>query len=118
MATIRITDLRLQAIIGINNWERTTKQEVLINISLDYHAAKAIKTDDQKHMLDYKSTTKKIIKAVRSSRFFLLEKLTDHVLKIVMQDKRVGQATVRIDKPRALRFAKSVSVELRAKRKR
>ena len=112
MATIRITDLALRTIIGTNEWERDIKQEVIINITIDFDAQKASLTDDLKETVNYKVLTKKIIPAVESSNFFLLEKLADMVLKMVMEDKKVNAATVRIDKPHALRFAKSVSVEL------
>lgn len=116
MATIRITDLHLRAIIGANDWERTAKQDILINITMEFDAGKAAQSDDLRDTVDYKTLTKKIIGFVEGSKFFLLEKLTDQVLKLVMKDKRVLAATVRIDKPTALRFAKSVSVELSSKR--
>ena len=115
-AKIQISDLKLRTIIGTNDWERTTKQEVLINISLEHNATKAIATDNLKDTVDYRALTKRIIKEVEGSRFLLLEKLTDYVLNIVMENPKVKNATVRIDKPRALRFARSVSVELSAKR--
>ena len=38
MATIHITNLRLRAIIGANDWERDTLQEVIINITIDFDA--------------------------------------------------------------------------------
>lgn len=115
MAIIRITDLTLRAIIGTNAWERTTKQKVVINVTLEYNSAKASKTDNIQYAVDYKIITKKIIDRVTRSRFFLLERLANMVLKTVMENKVVRTASVRIDKPRALRFAKSVSVELSAK---
>ncbi len=116
MATIRITDLTLKTIIGTNKWERVTKQKVVINATIEYDSSKAVKTDNIRYAVDYKTITKKIIARVRKSRFFLLEKLTDCVLKIIMETKSAKRAYVRIDKPRALRFAKSVSVELNSKR--
>ena len=116
MTTIRITDLKLKTIIGINGWERTTKQIIIINITLKYDAQKAIHTDNIHDAIDYKTLTKHIIKEVTRSKFFLLEKLTHAVLAIVMSSPKVKSAAVRIDKPKALRFAKSVSCELSAQR--
>lgn len=116
MATIRITDLTLRAIIGTNAWERTTRQKVVINATFEYNSAKAAKSDNIRYAVDYKIITKKIIDRVTRSRFFLLERLTNMVLETIMENKAIGRATVRIDKPKALRFAKSVSVELSAKR--
>ena len=116
MATIRISDLRLRAIIGTNDWEREHKQDIVINITMEFDAAKASQSDNLTDTVNYKTITKKIIKEVEASEFFLLEKLTDTVLKIVMEHPMVTQATVRVDKPFALRFADSVSMELSAKR--
>jgi D-erythro-7,8-dihydroneopterin triphosphate epimerase len=116
MATVRIINLRLRTIIGIYDWERVEKQDVVINVSFDYDAARASKTDDVKYAVDYKTITKQIIKEVEASRFQLLEKLAARVLEIVFKQPKVKQATVRLDKPGALRFADSVSVELSKKR--
>jgi D-erythro-7,8-dihydroneopterin triphosphate epimerase len=116
MATIRITNLRLRTTIGANDWERDIKQDVIINITINYAASKSIESDKLKDTVDYKTITKKIIKEVEASSFYLLEKLTDMVLNIVMEDQRVSSAQVRVDKPAALRFSDSVSVELDKKR--
>ena len=93
------------------------KQDVVINVTLDYDATKAIRSDNLKDTVDYKVITKKIIKAVESSNFMLLEKLASIVVDIVMENPRINNTSVRIDKPLALRFADSVSVELHKKRK-
>lgn len=118
MAIIRITDLTLKAIIGTNAWERTTKQTIVINALIEYDSKKAAETDNIREAVDYKAITKAILSRTANSKFRLLEALTDCVLKIIMANKQVRRASVRIDKPRALRFAKSVSLELSAKRKR
>lgn len=112
MAAIRIINLKLKAIIGVNDWERHTKQKIIINIKIDFNAAKAGRSDNIKDTLDYKALTKKIIKAVESSHFFLLEKLAQTILNLVLESPLVKEAYVRVDKPLALRFADSVSVEV------
>ncbi len=112
MATLRITDLRLRTIIGVNDWERDIKQDIIINITICYNATKSTKSDDLSDTLDYKSITKEIIKEVENSSFFLLEKLAKMTLDIVMNHPLTEKAIVRIDKPSALRFADSVSIEL------
>lgn len=116
MAIVRITNLKLRTIIGANDWERKIKQDVVINISFEYDASKAIKSDKLEDAVDYKTITKKIIKAVEASDFELIEKMAAMVLNIVLEEKKVKEATVRIDKPQALRFAESVSIELHKKR--
>ena len=116
MAKVRITDLLLRTIIGIHDWERKEKQDVIINISLEYDSRQCRQLDSIKAAVDYRSLTKRIIEKVEASQFYLLEKLADFILKMVMENSKVKQATVRVDKPQALRFARSVSVELSSKR--
>jgi FolB domain-containing protein len=115
MARIRITDLTLKTIIGIFDWERIKKQTVIINIEIEFNASKAIRSDQVKDTVDYKVITKEIIRHIEASKYFLLEKMADSVLKIVLKDSKIKWASIRIDKPGALRYAKSVSVELEAK---
>lgn len=116
MATIRITDLKLKAIIGIFAWERKIKQELIINLSLEFDSSKAAQSDRIEDTVDYKKLKLRIIDLVKTSQFHLIEKLVEEVLTLVMQEPKVQFATVRIDKPRALRFAKSVSIESSRKR--
>ncbi len=114
---IRIKNLRLQTIIGTNDWERQTKQEVVINLTLDIDNETAVQSDDLADSVNYKDLKLKIKEAVEQANFFLLEKLAGHILDIAMTDKKVARAAVEIDKPKALRFADSVSLELTRKRK-
>ena len=117
MDTIRITNLRLRTIIGTNDWERKTLQDILINITIEFDAAKPAQSDNLHDTVDYKKITKRIIKFVEASQFFLLEKLTEEVLNLIMEDQKIQAATVRIDKPHALRFADSVALEITRRKK-
>ncbi len=113
---VRITNLRVPTIIGINDWEREAEQEVVINITAHFDAGRAIASDMIEDTIDYKSLKIRIVDAVRRSRYNLLESLTHHVLECVLDDPGIHSAVVRIDKPSALRFADSVSIEMRGEK--
>ena len=115
-ATVRITNLRLDVIIGCNEWERHRAQEVVINITIDFDAANALASDALEATFDYRAIKKKIIASVKESSFNLLESLTAHVLGLIMENPMAVRASVTIDKPKALRFADSVSITLTAQR--
>ena len=115
MATIEIQNLKLQTIIGTKEEERKNKQEVIINIKFDYDASKASKSDRIDDAVDYEALNEKIIQKVESSDFFLLEKLAGCLLDITLEDPLIKEAWVRVDKPKALRQADSVSVSLNRK---
>jgi len=116
MATIRIHDLRLRAIIGINDWEREALQDIVLNIAFDFDETKAAQSDDLADTIDYKSLKKRIIRLVEASRYNLIEKLGTEVLNLIMEEPKITSAQIRLDKPLALRFAKSVSIELKKSR--
>ena len=113
---IHIKNLRLKAVFGVNEWERESKQDVVINVELEFDGTDAVKTDSVEHTVDYHTLTEKIVTAVEQSEFYLLESLANHVLHIVMQDQRVKKARVEVDKPQALELADSVSVSCSAER--
>lgn len=113
---IRIKNLRLRAITGINNWERKDLQDIVINAEIEYDGDAAAESDDIEDGLDYRAITKRIISEVQSSRFHLLDKLAARILETIMQEQKVLRATVEVDKPHALRFADSVSVVCSAER--
>jgi len=116
MTIIRIKNILARTIIGYNPEERVNRQDVIINLEIEVDVAKAVSTDHQDGIYDYKAITKTVIIFVSESKYNLLEKLTYEVLQLVMKDERVLRAKVEIDKPHALRFSESVSVEMEAKR--
>lgn len=113
---IRIKNLRLRTVVGIYAWERKEAQDVIINIDLEFDGSQAAESDQIKDTVDYKALKKRVIAEVETSHFQLLEKLASHILDIVMSDLKVYRARVEVDKPNALRFADSVSVECSAER--
>jgi D-erythro-7,8-dihydroneopterin triphosphate epimerase len=115
-AHISIENLRLRTYIGFNPEELEKKQDVIINIGINYSAVAACESDDEHQALDYKVITKEVIKFVEDGRFKLLEKLCSDILDIAAKNPRVEAAEVRVEKPHALRFADSVSVSMSALR--
>ncbi|MCH8977522.1 MAG: FolB domain-containing protein [Proteobacteria bacterium] len=110
MQTLRIKNLKLRIIVGINPEERIHKQDVLINITADIDNSKAIQTEDINDTLNYRNLAKSVIEFVEKSEFYLLDTLVDKVLNLVMSDDLVIRATVEIDKTTVLRYCDSVSL--------
>ena len=116
MAVIRINDLKVRALIGTYSWEKVNKQELVINIAIEYDASKACLSDKLRDALNYESVAAKVIRTAERSRHSLLEKLASKLLAGIMSDQRVEKAYVRVDKPHALPQARSVAFELSAER--
>lgn len=117
MAKIKVKNLLLRTYIGFNPEELVNKQDVMINFEIEADIpGTALETDEPLDIFDYKTITKKVIAFVQDGRFKLLEVLTQKILDLIMEDEKVKWARVEVDKPHALRFAQSVSLEMEARR--
>ena len=109
---IQIKDLLLRTIIGVNEEERRNRQDVLINIILYADTRAASASDDIGDAVNYRTIAKRVIELVEGSRFYLVERLADEIAATCLQDPRVERVSARVEKPGALRFARSVGVEI------
>ncbi len=113
---IHVEDLLLRAIVGINDEERRDRQDVLINLDLDVDMRAAGESDDIQDAVNYRSLTKHIIQLVEGSEFYLVEKMAADIAKVCLSDPRVERVSVTVEKPGALRFARSVGVTIERRR--
>ena len=116
MDRIYIRDLSLRCIIGVFPEERGQRQDVVINVVMETRFGQAVETDALGDTVDYKAIKQKIVALVETSEFNLIETMSDRISAICLEDPKVAQATVTVDKPGALRFARSVAVETTRKR--
>ncbi len=112
MDRILIQDLLVRCIIGVNADERRRKQDVLINLVLTADLSKAGKSDRFQDTVDYRRIKKQAMALAESSQFHLIEALAEAIAALCLADKRIRSVRVRVDKPGALRFARSVAVEI------
>lgn len=109
---IEIHDLLLRCIVGINESERNNKQDILINIIMWADTRPAARSDNIDDAVNYRTVTKQIIEHVEASQYFLVERLVERIADICLRDERVQQVQVSLEKPGALRFARSVGVTI------
>lgn len=109
---VLIKDLMVRGILGINPEERINKQDIVINVVMETDIRKASLSDNIVDAVNYRSVTKKIIDIIHSTEYFLIEKLSDSIIKMIFKEFDPETILLRIEKPGALRFAKSVGVEV------
>lgn len=112
MDRIFIKDLLVRCIIGVGEEERKDKQDVVINIVLTADLRKPGRTDCFDDTVDYRSIKKKILAVAENSEYHLVEALAECVSQVCLEDPRVIETAVTVEKPSALRFARSVGVEV------
>ena len=112
MDRIVISDLTARCIIGVSDEERREKQEVVITISLYADLRTAGQTDRFADAVDYRAVKKRVLALVEGSEYYLVEALAEAIAAACLEQRAVQQAMVRVEKPSALRFARSVGVEI------
>lgn len=109
---IHIRDLRCRCIIGVNADERREKQDIVIHVTMYADLQKACKSDDIKDSVDYRAVKKDILKIVESSAFQLVEALAEEIAQQCLTHPKVRRARVAVEKPGALRFARTAGVQV------
>lgn len=111
-----IKDLLVHGIIGVNEWERSTPQGILINVTVFTDTTRAGQTDDIKDCVDYSVLAGKIQSHAETAARLTVEALANDLAGICLEQEGVQKTIVRVEKPGAVRFAKSVGVEIERRR--
>jgi FolB domain-containing protein len=112
MDKVFIRDLVARGIIGVNDWEREKPQEILINITAFTDTRKAAKSDDLADCVDYRALAKKVQSHAETAARLTVEALANDLADISLREPNVEKVIVRVEKPGAVRFSKSVGVEI------
>ncbi len=89
---ILVKDLLLRGIIGINDWERENRQDILINLTLFTDLRPAGVSDRADDILNYRTITKAIIAHVEQSSYFTVEALAAAIARICVVDHKADRA--------------------------
>lgn len=116
MDKVFIKDLLVRGIIGIREWEREKEQDILINVTVYTDTIRAAETDDINDCVDYSALAKKVQTHAETAARLTVEALANDLAKICLEEALVRKVVVRVEKPGAVRFAKSVGVEIERKR--
>ncbi len=112
MDQVFISDLSVRGIIGINEWEREKAQEILINVTLFGDLRKAGKSDNIQDTINYRTVAKKIQVHAETAKRFTVEALAADLANLCLEEPGVTKVKLRVEKPGAVRFSRSVGVEI------
>ena len=114
--TVKIERLELDCIIGINPWERLTKQQITVDIELDTDLTAAGKSDSIEDTINYRTIAKTVTTEVEKSDYGLVESIGAKIADICLEDDRVFSVRVTVRKPGAVRKASAVGIVIRRNR--
>ena len=113
MDKVFITDLEVETVIGIYDWEREVRQLISISLVMDFDLTEAAKSDKIEDSLDYKKISKRIIKLAENLKSKLIENLAQKIADTILNEFPVSSIVVTVEKPGALRGSRSVGVTIK-----
>ncbi len=116
MDKLLIRDLQARCVIGVTEEERREKQEVIVNITLLADLRAPAKSDRFEDTVDYRAIKKAVLATIEDSHYHLVEALAQEIADICLETPAVQSVQVTVEKPSALRFARSVSAQLTRRR--
>jgi FolB domain-containing protein len=116
MDQIFIKDLLIRGVIGISDRERESPQDILVNVIMFSDITAAGKTDNVEDSVNYRTVAKKILAHVEKIQRFTVEALATDIANLILEDEKVKTVRVKVEKPGAVRFSKSVGVEIERSR--
>ncbi len=110
MDIVFVRDLRIETVIGIYEWERNTRQTVVLDLEMGADIARAAASDDIGDALNYKAVAKRLIDFVGQSEFLLVETLAEHCARIIREEFAVPWVRLSLNKVGAVSGARDVGV--------
>jgi len=110
MDIVYIRDLRVDACIGIYDWERKIRQQIKLDIEMGWDNKPAAETDDIQYTLNYKESAELVTEFVRQSEFELVETLAERIAELLLEKMKLPWVKVSLGKPVAVSGAGEVGV--------
>ena len=110
MDTVFIRGLKAKAVIGVFDWEKQIRQNLVLDLDLRADVAHAAASDALENAVDYKAISQRVVEFVEDSQFQLVESMAEAVASIIREEFAVSWVRVRIAKPFAVRTAQEVGV--------
>jgi dihydroneopterin aldolase len=112
MDIIFISELRLETLIGVYEWERAVPQTVQLDLEIALPDRRAAQSDRLADTIDYAAIVSRIEASLRENRISLLETLAEHIAQLIMREFRSPWVKVSVTKLAPLRNVRRLGVTI------
>ena len=112
MDKIFLTGLKVEATIGVFEWERQIRQKLCIDLEMATDVAKAAEHDRIDDALDYKQVAKYIQDFVVASEYQLIETLSHDLANALMQEFNIKWLRLCLNKTGAIRGSEGIGISI------
>ena len=109
---VKIKGLKVNAVIGVFDWERAIEQPLLIDVTMATDISKAGKSDDINDAINYKEVCDDITELCQQTKALLIERLAELIAAHILSKYNTTQVEVSVAKPTAIKAAEAVAVQL------
>jgi dihydroneopterin aldolase len=117
MDTIFISELRLDILVGVNNWERQVPQTVQFDLEFGIPETGRPRTDRIGETIDYSKVVARVAASLKENHFLLVERLAEHVARLIMSEFKSPWVKVSVTKLAAIKGVKRLGVTIERGRK-
>ena len=107
-----VKGLKVEAVIGVYEWERAITQPLLINIAMETDISHAAVSDDVSDALNYKEVCDDVSAWCQAIKAKLLEHLAGQIADRLLEKYSCHKITLSIAKPTAIEQADAVGVQI------
>lgn len=112
MDRVLIEALKIETKIGVYEWERRIRQQVVFDLELGCDAARAAASDRLADAVDYKAIARRVRELAGEREWALVETLAEAVAERLREEFAIGWLRVSVRKPGAVTGAASVGVAI------
>jgi len=112
MDIIFVSELRLEILLGVYNWERKVPQMAQFDLEIGIPDVGHPRSDRISETIDYSKVVARVTDTVRDTHFLLVERLAEHVAQLVMTEFKAPWVKISVSKLAALKGVKRLGVTI------
>jgi dihydroneopterin aldolase len=112
MDTIFITDLRVEMLIGVYDWERKVPQTVQLDLEIGIPDGGQPRSDRIRETIDYAKVIQRVQASLKQERFLLVERLAEHLAQLVMTEFKAPWVRISVSKLAVEKDVKRVGITI------
>lgn len=109
---VEVCGLEAECVLGVYEEERGRGRPVTMDVALEVRTAEAAREDNFAKALNYERVEEDLRALAREGKFRLVETLAERAAAVCLGYEGVRRVRVRVEKPGALRHARTVAVEV------
>ncbi len=107
-----IEGLKVDAVIGIYDWEKKVRQPLLLDLEMAWDNRTAATTDDIRFALDYEAVSNELTALIKRHPYELIERVAEECATMILATFKVRWVRLKVSKPTALKQAQNVAVQI------